>query len=761
MKTIKQQVLTNGITVEGSLSDMRLYHSSKQKILVCGHVYYSARVPYLYSVLKEIPNTEIIVLCENGSMTYDRLYRDNYPGLSKEEKEKIKFFIVPDMFIKDSFHEFETNEVSLEQKLYIKRKAYLNEAVKNLTSRHKNMEKSYAQKFAIDAERYVNEFLEILQPKIVVIWNQFHAFHHVLDAICKKKKIQTVYYEYGALPGTYALENKGQMGESYPAIKYEEFRDLPVSDDDIRLAKKVWDYLKESKINRKKQPVNNELSILKEKLKKGRPTFFYAGQNDYESGLYPYTRNTKQRHSPLFKSSDKAAIVIAKICKKNNWNFIYKRHPLISKFSASRRMPSNVLLFDDIDITDVIEVADVTMTILSQTGYVSTIQKKPTIMLGYMQLRGKDCTYEAFKKRDIEKVMRQALEEGFTDKQEQAFVKHIAQLNKYYLFNDPYVERDLYYGRSIEECREFFVNNFNQAIGKKIRKDKICTCNLLINNFIKAARGRQVWRTIYDAQDINLGLEHIIIIPEEELEVLYYSMLYLDEYLKRIRKEKVIVITDCQLVCDTISLFTQYVKSISKVSKKQMDNLLKYQIVFGNTSITTVASLKRYTGRLCEGLIGKEKINVEELVAVGIYDLSFLYHAQGRRASNINEVYRKIYFNNVDNVKEELSVDISQQISLVESMVTKRGTISFCISGNVANLVMYLNKKGKNKNIRGAQIPPKYSPMKDIMTVASTFEGTNYMVTIKRNGEMWFNFCDGKNCPILLNCAWIIRGKDK
>jgi hypothetical protein len=71
-------------------------------------------------------------------------------------------------------------------------------------------------------------------------------------------------------------------------------------------------------------------------------------------------------------------------------------------------------------------------------------------MLGYTQLRGKNCTYEAFSQSRVSKMIQKALKQGFTKKQKKNFQRHAAQLLKYYLYDD-LVERDLRFGKCVEE----------------------------------------------------------------------------------------------------------------------------------------------------------------------------------------------------------------------------------------------------------------------------------------------------------------------
>jgi hypothetical protein len=69
-------------------------------------------------------------------------------------------------------------------------------------------------------------------------------------------------------------------------------------------------------------------------------------------------------------------------------------------------------------------------------------------MLGYTQSKGKDITYESFEKDKIEDTIKEAIDNGFTKKQQEAFVVHLAQVLKYYLYDDM-TERRLRFGKPI------------------------------------------------------------------------------------------------------------------------------------------------------------------------------------------------------------------------------------------------------------------------------------------------------------------------
>ncbi|WP_335783115.1 hypothetical protein, partial [Campylobacter jejuni] len=104
-----------------------------------------------------------------------------------------------------------------------------------------------------------------------------------------------------------------------------------------------------------------------------------------------------------------------------------------------------------------IDLADVVVTILSQSSYEALMRNKPVVMLGYTHLKHKNCTYEAFAKDDVEQILDKAIKDGFTEEMRKNFHSHIARLLKYYLYDD-YVARKFKYGKKIEDFQNEFLN---------------------------------------------------------------------------------------------------------------------------------------------------------------------------------------------------------------------------------------------------------------------------------------------------------------
>lgn len=421
-------------------------------ILVAGHMalFDKGTCKYLNKISKNLHNTKLLLLCEATRVDV----------ATTKKLIDFDFIKAPKLLGKDeAYRKGVTVKLGKEITDRLKQKEYLSIATDNLRTRHPDMGKGYAEALVYYSELYFRQVLIKYKPKKVVLWNQFHALHIVLHNLCKEMGIKTVFMEFGLLPGTITVEEMGQMGESFPAVRYQQFMDFQVNNEDLAFAKKVIKMIREKRLNRNIQPINNMKEKLQSMLVNDRPTIFYAGQNDFESGLYPYTEETKKYHSPVFESSDEAAFYLSELSAKNGWNFIYKPHPLIFRLKRSyydKLKKDNMIIISDIDINDLVDISDLTITILSQTGYVSMIRNRPTLMLGYTQLRGKGCTYEAFTLEDIEATIKQALKNGLTDNQKQAFKKHVAQLLRYYLYDD-LVKKDFSYGQSLDDCVKFLL----------------------------------------------------------------------------------------------------------------------------------------------------------------------------------------------------------------------------------------------------------------------------------------------------------------
>lgn len=390
---------------------------------------------------------DMVVVCENPFALPDEI----------SDILKIDALIVPLAgYGRINVEEIQTMELNkMKESIRFEVGEAINDLAESIYLRQSSIKREAAFYNACVLHRYIKAFLDAYKWRIIIINGSDAPERLYLAKLCKIKNIPYICTHPSVLPGTVSFDPGGDVGTSMPAVYYKGFSSLPVSEEEKESALRICRYLYGKRLNRKEQPHNDAVLKIKKSLPPGHPTILCVAQCDDGACLIPYTKNSRKYHSPMFSSSIESAVFLADICKKNNWTLIYKSHPLYAKFDRIDLLPDNVIYVDACDINDLIDMSDVIVTIRSTTNYVALIREKPVLMLGYTQTRGQGCTYEAFERDDIEPQLKKAIAEGFTKKQKEAFIEHVARLLKYYLYDDM-LPRELRYGLPMPEKLEDF-----------------------------------------------------------------------------------------------------------------------------------------------------------------------------------------------------------------------------------------------------------------------------------------------------------------
>lgn len=304
----------------------------------------------------------------------------------------------------------------------------------------------YSFAWTFYSAKFIEKILDELRPKEVVLWNEFYPFHKMFSNFCRKRGINVRYMEFGVIPGTFSIEEYGQMGNSELAVQTIAMQRRRVNQLDK--AKQVLSYLRKTEANRYLQPSETDF-VNEMDYEENRLIITFWGQNDEESGICPYNKESKRRHSCFFKSSEDAAKYLRSICNKNGWVFIYKPHPArIDRLGVP--VINGVKTITKINVNRLIDYSDVNIVISSQMAYISLIRNKPVVLLGKNQLHKKKCAFEPWTKKGIEKAIKKAIRKGMSKRQKNNFLIHIADLLNMYLFDD-LGSRNLRYGKNIEK----------------------------------------------------------------------------------------------------------------------------------------------------------------------------------------------------------------------------------------------------------------------------------------------------------------------
>lgn len=430
--------------VEQSLEELRQYAETVTKPLVvfCGdYVVFPNEGPrrFIDDLAALHPENDFLLLSEVSWFTPEET----------AEKIHIPFHIVPHA-IGARYHA-ETIDIPLseEELALIENTEALWEASMKARKHNPEVTENFAKYTVLTAYRYYSRVFQILVANRVFIFNNSFYLHQVVDHVVRAAGIRACCWEFGGIPGTLMMDEKGVLGEQYPARQYEQFRKLPVSAEEIRYASEVLIFLKSGRLNRHAEMRSAGVEeLLRELKQRGRSVILFAGHYELNSGNYPYTERSKEIFAPVFSSGDKAVGFIGEMARRNGWEVIYKLHPLDNV--SGHGLPDNVYVLKEGNIRELVDFADVTITISSGVSYIAMIRGKPAVILGYMDLRGKGCAYEAYELERVEPVIREALANGMTEHMKEMFAQHVARMNKYYWYDDNQ-PRELRYGRKIEQ----------------------------------------------------------------------------------------------------------------------------------------------------------------------------------------------------------------------------------------------------------------------------------------------------------------------
>lgn len=363
-------------------------------------------------------------------------------------------------------------EVTDEMCSFVESAKSLSNTAKRITKLYKN--KNVGVAITYERSKYFTEALKIIDPALVMVWSPYASvtsMSSVASYTATELGIPVVNIESGFLPDTLIISPKW-FGESCITCNPQSLLSRDVSSEEISLAEKNIDMLKITGANRYVQLQSPELDAVKLKFSNGKPTILVAGMYDIESQMFPYGEEAKEYASPVFASSHDSMLYISKLAKKNDWNVIYKPHPIMIRQMLTSglgiKTPSNVMCITtpECDINKLIDLSDVVVTIISGVSYQTLIRGKALLMTGYTPLNGKGCNYEAYTLEDVEPMLKKAICDGYTSEQRDAFIKHVAQMNKYYLF-DTLKKREMNFGQSVEQAAEML----NQVINGTKKDD--------------------------------------------------------------------------------------------------------------------------------------------------------------------------------------------------------------------------------------------------------------------------------------------------
>lgn len=142
--------------------------------------------------------------------------------------------------------------------------------------------------------------------------------------------------------------------------------------------------------------------------------------------------------------------------------------------------------------------------------------------------------------------------------------------------------------------------------------------------FFQAFKGWRIWHKIVKKYKMKTKKYHstaVVLMPINDLENTYYALLYLDRMLSRRDLKFVVILTANSLVCKVSKLLCKKLRGVEMITEESAESLLQFYALYPFDSRFIAASLTDPHGRNGKELDGICGITVEELVAIGVYNL--------------------------------------------------------------------------------------------------------------------------------------------
>lgn len=144
--------------------------------------------------------------------------------------------------------------------------------------------------------------------------------------------------------------------------------------------------------------------------------------------------------------------------------------------------------------------------------------------------------------------------------------------------------------------------------------------SVLRKKFKYAWQGRKTFLHVYKK---NRGLEKTayILFPEDDDELNFYGLLYLDDLSDFSSYENFVIITSCKIISQSAKYFCNKIKNIYEVSKDESDRLLAYYSLYKFYKNLLCVSIDMPDARRGSNILGKNNVSKEQLVGIGIYHI--------------------------------------------------------------------------------------------------------------------------------------------
>lgn len=142
--------------------------------------------------------------------------------------------------------------------------------------------------------------------------------------------------------------------------------------------------------------------------------------------------------------------------------------------------------------------------------------------------------------------------------------------------------------------------------------------------FFQCFNGWKVWHKIikkYNMKTAKYQKTAVILMPQNDCENSYYALLYLDRMLSLKKYSSAVILYTNPLIKKAADLMTNKTRGFECITENEANDLLQYYALYPFDERFIAASLTEPNGRNGKDLLNVNGITIEELVAIGIYQI--------------------------------------------------------------------------------------------------------------------------------------------
>jgi len=238
----------------------------------------------------------------------------------------------------------------------------------------------------------------LMQPSAILSWGSTSPLSRIWFYLARRFQRPHFVIERGVMENTlsYAVAGQGALSDFSTSLSMVD----PGREDDSlgERWRRIEHYYANPSFGHypdvNKPLDDRELQVLNETSK---PRILYLGSFDAGSGARFDYRELGDLHAPWVQSSEAGAKVLVdclKTLRDFNGSLILKPHPA-DYFDLHVDAPFPVHCFRNANVYQLIEKADVVVTLTSSTAFMALLKGVPTITLANIQFMGRAATYEA------------------------------------------------------------------------------------------------------------------------------------------------------------------------------------------------------------------------------------------------------------------------------------------------------------------------------------------------------------------------------